>query len=279
MTWTDPEPPPGGADLQRLALGLEYDGRRFFGFQRQRQSPTVQESLEIALARVANHAVTVHCAGRTDTGVHATCQVVHFDTRVRRSERSWVLGANTNLPDGITVRWLRLVTPDFHARFSATGRHYEYRILNRWVRPALDLDRVSWERRGLDADAMQTAARALIGEHDFSSFRALGCQAKHPVRTIHAVEVSRGGEFVRIGVHANGFLYHMVRNMAGSLMEVGAGARPVDWIGEVLAARDRAVAGPTAPAGGLYFTGVDYPDQWQLPVFEPVSFPRAWNRS
>lgn len=263
----------------RLALGLEYDGSRFFGFQRQRQRPTVQECLEDALARVAGHPVTVHCAGRTDTGVHAVCQVIHFDTPAMRSERSWVLGCNTHLPDGATALWIREVPADFHARFSATGRSYRYRIINRWVRPALEHGRAGWVRRPLDEMRMVAAARHLLGEHDFSSFRALGCQAKHPRREVRAIALERIGEEILVEVHANAFLYHMVRNMVGTLVAVGAGEREPGWVAEVLAARDRTVAGVTAPPGGLYLTGIDYPPEFGLPVSEPATFPRGWNQS
>src|SRR6056297_2319357 len=181
---------------ERIALGIEYDGGRFFGFQRQRQSPTVQEVLERAIARVADHEVTVHCAGRTDTGVHATGQVAHFESGSRRSERAWVLGCNTHLPAGCAVLWAREVDAAFHARFSARARRYRYRILNRWIRPGLDAGRVAWERRSLDAGRMHAAAQRLIGEHDFSSFRADGCQARHAVRTVRRIDVVRDGQEV-----------------------------------------------------------------------------------
>jgi tRNA pseudouridine38-40 synthase len=263
----------------RVALGVEYDGGRFYGFQRQRQTPTVQEALERAISRVADHEVTVHCAGRTDTGVHATGQVVHFETTAHRSERAWVLGANTNLPAGCAVLWARAVDDRFHARFSARARRYRYRILNRWIRPGLDAGRVAWERRLLNADRMHCAARRLLGEHDFSSFRADGCQARHAVRTIRGIAVERHQHEVVVDVTANAFLYHMVRNISGTLIEIGTGNRPVDWIDEVLAARRRAIAGPTAPADGLYFVGAEYPDYPELPAFEFLPFPRGWNLS
>ena len=263
----------------RTVLGLEYDGSRFFGFQRQRQSPTVQEVLEDALERVADHAVTVHCAGRTDTGVHALGQVVHFDTRAERSERSWVLGCNTNLPPGVSVLWARTAAAGFHARFSARGRRYRYRILNRWTRPGLLHGRVSWERRSLDAERMHRAAQLLLGEHDFSSFRAPGCQARHAQRTLQRIAVERFGDEVCIDVSANAFLYHMVRNIAGTLIEVGVGKREPNWVGEVLALRDRARAGVTATPDGLYFVGVEYPDYPDLPTGAPAARPRGWNLS
>ena len=263
----------------RVVLGVEYDGSRFFGFQRQRQKPTVQEVLEGAIARVADRPVTVHCAGRTDSGVHAVCQVVHFDSEVQRSERTWVLGGNSHLPDGASVLWARPAAPGFHARFSARGRTYRYRILNRWTRPGLLAGRVSWERRKLNAERMHEAAQALVGEHEFSSFRAPNCQAKHAVRTIRSISVERHANEVVIEVTANAFLYHMVRNIAGTLIEVGVGKRSPDWVAGVLAERRRAVAGVTATPDGLYFVGVDYPDFPDLPTFEESAFPRGWNLS
>ena len=256
----------------RIALGIEYDGRAFFGWQTQREEPTVQQTLERALAVVADHPVSVVCAGRTDTGVHARCQVAHFDTAAERSERSWVLGANSNLPASVCVLWARVVGEDFHARFSAVGRRYRYVILNRWIRPALESGRMSWERRPLDAEAMHDAAQALVGEHDFTSFRSSGCKANHPVREVRSVGVQRDGDIVTIDIAANAFLYHMVRNIAGTLLEVGLGAREPSWVAEVLAARDRRLAGVTAPPDGLYFMGVRYPDALGLPD-RPPSFP------
>ena len=266
----------------RVALGLEYDGSRFFGFQRQRQRPTVQEVLEQALARVANHSITIHCAGRTDTGVHALGQVVHFDSTAARDERAWVLGANTNLPAGVAVLWSRFMPRDFHARFSARGRAYRYRILNRWIRPGLASGRLSWDKRHLDVERMHEAAQTLVGEHDFSSFRAPGCQARGPVRTIYSVSVKRERDEICIDVHANAFLYHMVRIVVGTLTEVGAGKRPPEWVADVLRAKNRMVAGPTATADGLYFMGVKYPEYPDLPANSPdgaAAFPRGWNLS
>ncbi|MEE4638435.1 MAG: tRNA pseudouridine(38-40) synthase TruA [Wenzhouxiangella sp.] len=257
----------------RLAAGVEYDGSGFFGWQRQRQSPTVQACLEDALAGVADHPLQVHCAGRTDTGVHARCQVVHFDSEADRTERAWVLGANTHLPAGISVLWVRPVPDDFHARFSARRRRYQYHILNRWVRPAIDRRRTAWVRRPLDAAAMQEAAVQLLGEHDFSSFRAAGCQARSPIRTVHATRVIRQGAALYFDIEANAFVYHMVRNIVGSLLAVGRGQQSPGWIGELLRARDRSVAGVTAPAQGLYFIGPSYPDFPELPTHEEIAFP------
>ncbi len=259
----------------RLAVGVEYDGSGFHGWQRQRQSPTVQECVEHALAHVADEPVTVHCAGRTDAGVHAHCQVAHFETSAYRDERSWVLGANSVLEPGISILWVRPVDDSFHARFSATRRRYQYRILNRWVRPALERDRVAWIRVPLDADLMHQAAQGLLGEHDFSSFRAVGCQAKSPVRTIHHVAVARQGNEIIVDIEANGFVYHMVRNIAGVLIAIGQGKRSKDWLVQVMAASDRTIAGVTAPARGLYFMTAGYPDYPQLPIGQLVEFPLA----
>lgn len=255
-----------------MAAGVEYDGSGFFGWQRQRQTPTVQECLEAAASRVADHPITVHCAGRTDTGVHAYCQVIHFDTDAERSERSWVLGINTRLVPGISLLWVRPVDEQFHARFAANRRHYKYRILNRWVRPAIERGRVAWIRRPLDAERMDAAAKSLLGEHDFSSFRAVGCQARTPVRTIFEIAVVRRGHEIELQIEANAFVYHMVRNIAGTLIAIGAGEQPVEWAGQVLAARDRTVAGITAPAEGLYFMAPRYPDYPDLPVGQAVGF-------
>lgn len=262
----------------RYAMGIEYDGSRFLGWQIQRDEPTVQGCVERALARVANHEARVSCSGRTDAGVHALCQVAHFDSDAQRSERSWVLGLNSNLPRGIAVRWIREVSDDFHARFSAFSRTYSYRILNRWVRPALDAGRLSWCRVPLDADKMNRAAQALLGEHDFSSFRAAACQARHAVREIQEIEVTRSGAVVTLRVSANGFLYHMVRNIAGSLLRVGSGEDPVERVEQVLNGKDRRQAAPTASPEGLYFIGARYSEAHGLPDLEQA-FPREWNAS
>ena len=249
----------------RYAIGIEYDGSAFYGWQVQRQEPTVQGCVETALARVANHAVRVACCGRTDTGVHALCQVAHFDTLANRSERSWILGASCHLPAGISILWLREVDEGFHARFSAYSRTYRYRILNRWVRPALDAKRMGWCRKPLDAESMNEAAQYLRGEHDFSAFRAASCQARHALREIQDISVGRSGNEVRIDITANGFLYHMVRNIAGSLTAIGQGTKPLAWIQELLLSRDRTLAAPTAAAEGLYFVGARYPEHYALP--------------
>ena len=250
----------------RIALGIEYDGTDFCGWQRLSHAPSVQESVEKALSKVADHPVQVHCAGRTDSGVHARCQVVHFDTRVDRSLRSWVLGGCSNLPQSIAVLWARQASEDFHARHVARARRYRYTLLNRAVRPALDARYVAWHRKPLDAGRMQLAAQALLGEHDFSAFRAAACQAPHARRNVQQINVRREDDRVLIDIQANAFLHHMVRNIVGSLLPIGEGEKPVPWLAELLAAGDRDAAGPTAAASGLCFVGPRYPASWGLPV-------------
>lgn len=249
----------------RIALGVEYDGTRFYGWQIQPGTRTVQEYIEQALSRVADHPVRVITAGRTDTGVHALGQVIHFDTDAVREEHSWVFGANAHLPDDCGVVWARPVDDDFSARFSATARHYRYVIFNRAVRPGAFGSQVSWCYRPLTVEWMQVAAQHLVGEHDFSSYRALSCQAKHPVRTVLRLDVVRQGERVVIDIVANAFLQHMVRNIAGVLMTIGAGERPPEWAREVLEARDRTRGGVTATPHGLTLMAVDYPARFGLP--------------
>ncbi|MCI4567265.1 tRNA pseudouridine(38-40) synthase TruA [Lysobacter sp. CFH 32150] len=254
----------------RYALGVEYDGSDFLGWQRLSKpgepgDATVQQALETALAFVADAPIATVCAGRTDAGVHAACQVVHFDTGIERDPRGWVLGATTQLPPSICVRWCVPASDDFHARFSARARRYRYRILNRAVRPALGRQYLSWERRPLDADAMHRAAQSLLGENDFSAFRTVHCQAPHARRDLQEIEVRRNGEEVAIEVQANAFLHHMVRNIVGSLLMVGRGEQPEAWIAKLLAGRDRTLAGPTAPSAGLVFLGPKYPRECGLP--------------
>lgn len=249
----------------RVALGIEYDGTDFFGWQRLGHGPSVQAEVEAALSFVADHPVEVTCAGRTDAGVHARCQVVHFDTDAERDPRGWALGATSRLPRAVAVLWARTMPGDFHARFSAHARRYRYVILNRKIRPALEARFVAWERTPLDADAMHAAAQALLGEQDFSSFRAVSCQATHARRNVTRVSVRRDGQHVILDIEANAFLHHMVRNIAGSLLEVGRGERPPEWIAELLAARDRDAAGVTAMPQGLTFLGPRYPSEWALP--------------
>ncbi|HVF34277.1 MAG TPA: tRNA pseudouridine(38-40) synthase TruA [Candidatus Saccharimonadia bacterium] len=249
----------------RIALGIEYDGTDFMGWQVQPHGPSVQDAVEHAVGLVANERVAIACSGRTDAGVHARCQVGHFDTTATRTERGWVLGTNSRLPRSICVRWAATVTPTFHARHSAIARRYTYSILNRPVRPALESRYVAWERVALDVSAMHRAAQALLGENDFTSFRTVACQSRTPWRRLEEIGVTRSGEHVRISVRANAFLHHMVRNIVGSLVAVGRGERPESWIGEVLAARDRNLAAPTAPAVGLVFDGPLFPPGHGLP--------------
>ena len=250
----------------RIALGLEYDGSRFHGFEHQSAQRTVQGEIETALTRIAASPVRVVCAGRTDAGVHALGQVVHFDTGASRPAHAWVRGTNTYLSPDVAVLWARFVDKDFHARFLALRRRYRYVIVNRSTRPALLAGRAAWEHRRLDARLMQLGAQHLAGEHDFSSFRAAGCQARHPVRRVQRIEVLRIGEKIVIDVHANAFLQHMVRNIAGTLMAVGSGEHDPVWVASVLAARDRKSGGVTAPPGGLYLVGVDYPEATGIPA-------------
>ncbi|WP_126456056.1 tRNA pseudouridine(38-40) synthase TruA [Sulfuriflexus mobilis] len=251
--------------LNRIALGIEYNGSAYNGWQCQKHGLGVQEVVEKALSFVANEPVKVVCAGRTDSGVHAAGQVVHFDSQVIRDDRAWLMGTNSRLPDNIAVNWAKPVTEEFHARFSALKRYYRYVIANQPVRPAI-LDRlVSWDYRRLDVSRMQTAANYLLGEHDFSSYRAIKCQAKNPVRTIYRLEVSRCGDYIFIDIEANAFLHHMVRNIAGVLMAIGAGEKAEQWAGEVLGYRDRTLGGITAPPNGLYFMQVTYPEVFAIP--------------
>ncbi|HTO18105.1 MAG TPA: tRNA pseudouridine(38-40) synthase TruA [Pseudomonas sp.] len=254
------------AGVYRIALGVEYKGSRYRGWQRQREGvPSVQETLERALSEVAAEPITLECAGRTDASVHASGQVVHFDTRVERPLIAWVMGANANLPGDISVCWAKVMPADFHARFKACARRYRYVIYNDPVRPAHMAEEVTWNHRPLDVARMREAARLLVGTHDFSSFRALKCQAKSPIKTVHHLNVIEHGRFIVLDVRANAFLHHMVRNFAGVLMTIGAGERPVEWISEILAARDRRAGGVTAHPYGLYLVQVEYPEPFELP--------------
>ncbi|GGW95149.1 tRNA pseudouridine(38-40) synthase TruA [Alteromonas halophila] len=251
--------------MARIALGIEYDGAALNGWQRQREVPSVQQYLEQALTRVANTPINVQCAGRTDAGVHATGQVIHFDCEHHRPERAWTLGVNANLPDSVAVTWCKSVSDEFHARFSATHRRYRYVIYNAKLRPAILGKGVTHEYRELDTHKMHDAAQALVGEQDFTSFRAAHCQSHTPFRNVTHVEVSRQGRYVIIDIRANAFLHHMVRNIAGSLMEIGAGEQPVNWIAQLLALKDRTQAAATAKPHGLYLVEVTYPSQWDIP--------------
>jgi len=255
----------------RLAAILEYDGSAFCGWQYQEHVRTVQDEVEKAITSVANGPVRVITAGRTDTGVHATGQVIHFDVDVSRTNNSWLRGINSNLPDDVAVHWVNQVAEDFHARFDATGRHYHYVILNRRVRPTFLAKKVSWDYRDLDIKRMQAAASYLVGEHDFSSFRAVACQAKSPVRELRHLKVTARGDYIDIHVYANAFLHHMVRNLAGVLMTIGAGEREPEWAESVLVARDRTQGGLTAPPDGLYLTAVEYPKSSAIVQLSPAS--------
>jgi tRNA pseudouridine38-40 synthase len=250
----------------RLALGIEYCGKNFNGWQQQLQGgQSVQAELEQAITQVANHPVKTICAGRTDAGVHASGQVVHCDVEKSRSERDWVFGCNRWLTREIRVLWAKIVPDSFHARRSATQRHYKYVIYNNQVRPSLLGDFVGWHYYPLNVSLMQEAAQLLIGEHDFSSFRGAGCQSKTQVRHIKAINLQRHGDMIILDIYGNAFLYHMVRNMVGVLLEIGGGKRPVQWAYTVLQARDRTAAAVTAPAQGLYLVGVQYPSMFELP--------------
>ena len=251
-------------NVMRIALGIEYDGTAYNGWQRQRSGDGVQERVETALGKVADEVIEVTCAGRTDSGVHATAQVVHFDSDSERSDRGWLLGANSSLPGDIAVTWAQRVDDEFHARFSATSRSYRYRILNRLVRSALDRHRAWWVYTPLDAAQMHEAAQFLVGKHDFSAFRAAGCQASTPNREITSISVRRDGEWLTLDVTANAFLQHMVRNLTGTLVSVGLREKPSTWMTEVLESRDRKHGGIAAPAHGLTLVGVAYPKKWQI---------------
>ncbi len=252
---------------RRLAVGLEYDGARFAGWQLQPGLPTLQDQVQRALGSVANHPVAVTCAGRTDAAVHATGQVAHFDTMSDRPMRGWVLGANGELPPEIAMLWAVEVDGQFHARHSAQARSYRYCILQRATRPALLRERVWWVRTELDAATMHEAAQQLVGEHDFSAFRAAECQSKTARRRIDTISVAADGPLVTIEVTANAFLHHMVRNIVGTLHPVGTGEQKPAWVAEALASRDRARAGITAPAHGLYLAGVRYAQDLGIPEF------------
>ena len=251
--------------LYRIAMGIEYDGSPYVGWQSQREGETVQQNVETALSAVANHPVKVFCAGRTDTGVHANEQVIHFETTASREVRSWVFGCNTNLPRSICSLWATPVPETFHARFSAIKRSYRYTILNRYIRPAIQNNYVSFVHRPLDETRMQQAAKHLIGTHDFTSYRAVACQAKSPVRTLYKLDVTRDGEYIYLDLMADGFLHHMVRNIAGVLIEIGTGKAEVDWAKEVLEHRDRRLGGVTATPKGLSLKRISYPDEFELP--------------
>lgn len=254
----------------RLALGISYNGHAYEGWQSQLSGRTVQDRLEAALGRFTTQRVSTVCAGRTDAGVHALMQVIHFDTDLQREDSSWVRGTNRFLPPDIAVEWAQPVPDAFHSRASAVARRYSYVLLESKVRPSIDVGRVGWVFRPLDGDAMRAAALHLIGEHDFSSFRASACQALSPVKTLRRIEIRQRGAYWRFDFEANAFLHHMIRNLMGCLLVVGQGQQPPDWIREVLQTRDRDAAAPTFSPAGLYFLGPMYSPHWGLPDRTPA---------
>lgn len=246
----------------RIALGIEYDGSQYHGWQAQTGLHTVQQAVERALGNVADCEISVVCAGRTDTGVHATSQIIHFDTQKERTIRSWIHGANSFLPKDVCVKWGREMPDDFHARYSALSRRYRYIIYNSPIRPGLFRSKVTWQYRQLDHREMHEAAQFLIGEYDFTSFRSVECQSNTPMRNVTKIQVSRNSDMLMIDITANAFLHHMVRNIAGVLIAVGSGKKPVAWVEEVLLARDRRLGAETAPPYGLYLVEVCYPEKF-----------------
>lgn len=258
----------------RVALGIEYDGSAFNGWQIQLKQRTIQCCMQQAIALVANHPVDVYAAGRTDAGVHALNQVIHFDSDALREPRSWMLGINTHLPVDIAVKWVKYVDDDFHARFSATQRSYRYLILNRLSRSAVHHNRMWWFYKPLDAEQMHRAAQLLLGKHDFSALRARECQAKSPIKTLDDIRVTRHDDCIAIDVTARSFLHHMVRNILGVLVPVGEGKQPVEWVTTVLQSQNRDQAGVTAPPEGLYLMDVAYPEHYYMPKVS--AFPVLW---
>lgn len=250
----------------RIALTVEYDGSQYHGWQAQTGLHTVQQTLEKALSNVADCPVEVVCAGRTDTGVHATNQIIHFDCDKQRTIRAWIHGANSFLPKDVCVKWGREMPDDFHARYSALTRRYRYVIYNASIRPALLRSNVTWQYRQLDNRAMHEASQLLLGENDFTSFRSVECQSNTPMRHIHQIKVERRGDVIMIDITANAFLHHMVRNIAGVLCAVGSGKQTIGWVKEVLLAKDRRLGAETAPPYGLYLVHVAYPKQYAVPA-------------
>lgn len=263
----------------RIALGVEYDGSQYHGWQTQTGLHTVQQVVERAISQVADLDVDVVCAGRTDTGVHATNQVIHFDCESVRSVRAWMNGTNSFLPKDVCVKWAKLMPDEFHARYSALSRRYRYVIYNSSIRPSLLRSNLTWNYRHLDQRAMAQAGKLLIGEHDYTSFRSVECQSNTPMRHVHELQVSRLGDLVLIDITANAFLHHMVRNIAGVLMAVGAGRKDVEWVREVLLAKDRRLGAETAPPYGLYLVEVVYPERFALEKqpLGPLFIPHAHN--
>ena len=252
--------------VMRYVAGISYEGSHFHGWQKLKTGlPTIEKHIESALSYVANEQVQIFCAGRTDAGVHATEQIIHFDSSAIRSERNWVLGANKKLPASIATHWVKPVKEDFHARFSAISRQYVYLLLNQATKPALFFRNVTWHHRRFDVEKMQLGANWLIGEHDFNAYRAAQCQAKHAVRFVEELNVKRDGDLILISIKANAFLHHMVRNIVGVLMKIGWYEKSPKWAHEVLCSRDRRCAGITAPPNGLYLTQVDYPKSYRIP--------------
>lgn len=249
----------------RLALGVSYAGQAYDGWQSQPSGKTVQDKLEAALRSFAQQDIGTICAGRTDAGVHGLMQVVHFDTAIQREMHAWVRGTNSYLPGDIAVQWAHPVTEQFHARASAIGRRYAYVLMESPVRPSVERGRIGWVHRPLAQAPMQEAAQLLLGEHDFTSFRASQCQARTPVKTMRRIAITRRGAYWRFEFEADAFLHHMIRNLMGCLLVIGKGDRPVQWMADVLAARDRRVAAPTFSPDGLYFLGPRYEDHWGLP--------------
>ncbi len=258
----------------RIALGIEYAGTDFCGWQNQPNTRTVQGELEKAVSVVANHSIDVFAAGRTDTGVHALNQVVHFDTDSIRSERGWLLGINANLPKDVNVAWVKPVDDEFNARFTAIKRRYRYLILNRLSRSAVHHNRMWWHHHPLDIERMQAAADQLVGKHDFSAFRASECQARSPIKTLDKITVRRQQDCIAVDVEAKSFLHHMVRNLVGVMAAIGDGSKPIDWAGDVLRSVDRSQGGVTAPPQGLYLVDVEYPEQYSMPTVS--GFPVLW---
>lgn len=264
----------------RYAAGVEYDGTGYSGWQRQHHARTIQGEVESALSTIANHPVQAVCAGRTDAGVHALGQVIHFDSEQERENKAWCFGANSLLPKGISLRWVQPVDDSFSARYTAMARRYRYLILDSRTRSGLFAQRLCWTRHPLDETRMQQAARHLVGEHDFSSFRASECQSLSPVRNVHSIRIERQTDVITLDIQANAFVHHMVRNIAGVLMQIGRGHREIDWTADLLNIKDRSRGGVTAPAHGLYFISVSYPDPYTFPPadlnvlrtsFEPLS--------
>lgn len=251
--------------MKKVALGISYDGSRYFGWQKQQSVASIQGELERALSIVANEPIEIFCAGRTDAGVHATGQVVHFTTQTTRPLQAWTFGTNVHLPPDIAVTWASEVAEDFHARFSALSRRYRYIIYNHIQRPAILANGITHYHQPLDAELMHQAGQFLLGENDFSSFRAAQCQSKSPSRNVHHLQVSRKGHYIIVDIQANAFVHHMVRNIVGSLLEVGSGKQPPEWIAWLLQQKDRTLAAPTAKSAGLYLVEVRYPSQFELP--------------